>query len=149
MTLVTPPLVVLNLPVGPLTNITPFTHRNGMTYLEILEGLKCYITDLLVPDVDGKFRDATDFINDAIQAQTDLVNGAVETVVNNSIVLQDPVLAALINDVSSISRIAFNQLLANIISEDVDDPGTFIIQQPELPGENGVLADPNDPGFFI
>jgi hypothetical protein len=36
-----------------LTNITPFTYRDGMTYLDVLEAMRHYITVDLVPGLDA------------------------------------------------------------------------------------------------
>ena len=41
------------LPLRPVSNITPFTYRDGETYLEILYALRDYILEL-GPEVDGK-----------------------------------------------------------------------------------------------
>ena len=38
----------------PINGITPFTYRNGLTYLEILERISCYIQDVLVGEINEK-----------------------------------------------------------------------------------------------
>lgn len=40
--------------IKPLTNITPFTYRDGMTYLELLYSLRGYVTESLVPQFDNR-----------------------------------------------------------------------------------------------
>jgi hypothetical protein len=40
--------------IGPINNITPFTYRDGVTYLEILYKLRDYINDTLRPEFDAE-----------------------------------------------------------------------------------------------
>lgn len=40
--------------IGPLTNITPFTHRDNSTYLRILQEIVNYINNTLRPEMDGE-----------------------------------------------------------------------------------------------
>lgn len=42
-------------PVPPMANVVPFTYRDGWTFLEMVEELRCYIYDVLVPGVDANF----------------------------------------------------------------------------------------------
>lgn len=42
-------------PVPPMSNIIPFTHRDGWTFLEMVEELRNYIYTVLVPGVDDNF----------------------------------------------------------------------------------------------
>ena len=60
-----------------LTNITPFTYRDGATYLTILEGLSVYITDTFGPSVDGTIAELATAIEtaiDEVQRRVDLIN---------------------------------------------------------------------------
>lgn len=41
------PVVALPVPIAPLTNVTPFTYRDGFTFLERLEDLAEYINSLV------------------------------------------------------------------------------------------------------
>lgn len=89
-------------PFKPVNNITPFTYRDGVTYLEILESLSFYVQNTLVDYVNENFtnlgnefeievnRLITD-INAALETQseenaeaatalTEYVNGVVETI---------------------------------------------------------------------
>lgn len=83
------PVPITGFPEGlrPYNNITPFTYRDGLTYLEVLESLRAYIRDILVPHVDtevGQLAAAWDAevsalittINAALTAQAEDVNGA-------------------------------------------------------------------------
>lgn len=42
-------------PVPPMANVAPFTYRDGWTFLEMIEELRAYIYDVLVPGVDENF----------------------------------------------------------------------------------------------
>lgn len=86
---------VSNIPVigypdyTPYTQITPFTVRDGATYLLTLEALKDWIRDVLVPAIDTNMGDLqtewqtqvnalVDEINTAITQITDSVNTAID-----------------------------------------------------------------------
>lgn len=84
----------------PYSNITPFTYRDGLTYLEVLEKFRCYITDVLVPHVDSEVAELvsswqlnldeleanweiqsttlTDFVNSTVTTLTDSVNSSID-----------------------------------------------------------------------
>lgn len=72
----------------PYTQITPFTVRDGATYLLTLEALKDWIRDVLVPQIDAQIAglgdawsaDITDIVNQTNQTVTDLTN-AVNTAI--------------------------------------------------------------------
>lgn len=54
----------------PLNNITPFTRVDGWSFLEVLEGLRNYIVNTLVPEIDGDFEKITDQLNEWFDAYT-------------------------------------------------------------------------------
>lgn len=47
----------------PLNNITPFTRVDGWSFLEILEGLRYYVVEVLVSDIDSNNKDISDQLN--------------------------------------------------------------------------------------
>lgn len=150
MTIV-PPIPPIG-PLRPVGNVTPFTARDGDTYLSILHELRNFINNDLLPAVLKYVGDNSEFltkvvnelsanVNDSIaqlelnvsaqlseqddkitqqlddqsqlvleQLSTNLarVNEAVQQVVNSSIELQDPVAAALVNDLESATRVALS-----------------------------------------
>lgn len=66
----------LTTPLGPLTRITPFTYRDNDTYLTVLKLLEKYITDTLVPEVNGIFDEIlTTTIPDLFQEFETELNG--------------------------------------------------------------------------
>lgn len=103
----------------PLTNVTPFTYRDGVTYERLLymiiEKLNSTIVDFndqnteLYSDIVEQLNDTIDSVNAALGEQTDEVDqkiaelesdvaDAVLQLISNSVDLQDPVLAGIISD---------------------------------------------------
>lgn len=127
-------------------NITPFTYYDGATYLEILERLRKWLTDVLTPAfddvveiIDGMIQEALEGVERDLDemraevqaaldsvAETDAelrayVDDVLQQVINNSIELQDAVLAGIIrDDPESESRGAIRDVLA-------DDLGRYSI----------------------
>lgn len=79
-------MVIINpVPVPPYggvayTNITPFTYRDGATYLSVLESLRAYIRDILVPHVDGSFDQLEKYVDTAVSQLTDYVEEIAENI---------------------------------------------------------------------
>lgn len=111
-------------------NVTPFTYYDGATYLEILEALRKWLRDVLVPEFDGlseyideQIADMVAVVDQEITANkewteqqiTDLtayVDNAVQQIINESIEVQDEVVSGLITGESETSRVlnlAINQ----------------------------------------
>lgn len=118
-------------PYGDYTNITPFTFRDGQTFLEQWYDLQVYIAGTLLPFIDANFSELydaftaevnrmIDTVNQALATQdsevdqkiadlTTYVDNAVNSIINNSISVQDPVMAGIINNSASQSRTAWNK----------------------------------------
>lgn len=75
-------------PYMPLSNITPFTYRDGLTYLEVLECLRTYVNTTLVDFVNTNFgilgddfssevNTLIEAVNTQLDAQTAVVNTAI------------------------------------------------------------------------
>jgi len=62
-------------PYKPLNNITPFTYRDGATYLEVLEDLRFYVNNTLVAFVNTNFG----MLGDAFETQVNLMIDNVES----------------------------------------------------------------------
>src|SRR5699024_1102497 len=102
--------------------ITPFTYYDGATYLEILEALRRWLTDVLVPGVGGVYGDVDErvpapvnYVDTAIAENktwteqevntlTAYVDDAVQQVINDSIEVQDPVVAGIVDNPASLTR---------------------------------------------
>lgn len=128
------PLLPFTRPGAIINNITPFTYRDGITYLEYLESLKDYLIEVVVPFIDESFDSlenkwADDMVeiiaavNSALavqtadnaaqmQALTDYVNAQVQLIINDAIEVQDPVVAGIVGDTGSETRIALDGLYA-------------------------------------
>lgn len=116
----------------PYTNITPFTYRDGITFLQKTESFQTYINDVLIPWVSSNVTILGDefaaqvntlitTVNNALATQdaevdqkiTDLtkyVDDTMAQVVADGIQLQDPVMAGIIQTPTSQSAVALNQL---------------------------------------
>ena len=100
----------------PYTNIQPFTVRDGATYLIVLESLRTWIRDTLVPHVDNEIGGLSESWAEQVTAVTDAfaneVDRLVQEMVDNAIELQDPVMLALLNDVESLTRSKIDEILS-------------------------------------
>lgn len=116
----------------PYTNITPFTYRDGLTFLELTEAFLLYLNNTLIPFINNNFSEFDDEftadmnalineVNTALANQTadvdkkiaDLtkyVDDSIAAIINNSIQVQDPVMAGIINNPTSQSRVALNNI---------------------------------------
>lgn len=116
-------------------NITPFTYYDGLSFLEVLEALRAWLRETLIPGldgiieiVDGMIQAALECVeidlevmrqelNDALASieltDTELrayVDDVLQQVINNSIELQDAVVLGLVSDETSDSRGKLNDL---------------------------------------
>ena len=74
--------------ITPLSNISPFTYRDGFTYLEILEKMRQWLNDTLVPDVNAGINNAiAEFQKGIENAETRVVESeaAHTLLVNNAL----------------------------------------------------------------
>lgn len=157
-------------PYAPYTNITPFTYRDGVTYLEKLESFQAYVNNYLVPFINTNFlelgQEFTDevnkmitTVNDALTLQdtevdqkiTDLtkyVDDTMAAVVADGIQLQDPVMAGIVNNATSQTRVALNGLYGRKFQTNAAD---FATLQAAIDGTatGGSLFVPNDRTWTI
>jgi len=134
-------MVIINpVPLPPFgghayTNITPFTYRDGWTFQRVLEELRKYIRETLVPLIDGSFESVETYVNNAVSELvtyvdtsieetetwtteqianlTNYVNEQVQLIINDSIEVQDPVVAGIMGDSESNTRNVTDGLYAN------------------------------------
>lgn len=136
----------------PTTNITPLTYRDGVTYLEKLERLSRFIKHELMPwfndnlesfteefkeivnelvdQVNTALEGQANDVSDALEALEARVNAAIADIINNSIELQDTVMAGILANDDSETRAALD--LA--ISEDIEAGGATRATLDELYG---------------
>lgn len=119
-------------PFKPLSNITPFTYRDGATYLEVLEGIRAYVNDTLVDFINTNFTELGDKFEtevnrmiDQVETQlsaqdaniaqeiadlTTYVDNAVQSIINESITVSDAVIYGVITDTNTTSRTELDTL---------------------------------------
>lgn len=120
---VTPPYIP---DYSPMPNITPFTYRDGLTYLQRMERLVKYINRVVVPWVQENYDTLADtfvtqvnvlidYFNEQIgdldgKSVEEAIDDLIDQVVNDSIQLQDPVMAAIVQDTNSVTRPALDTI---------------------------------------
>lgn len=112
-----PPIVV-----GPLTNVQPFTYRDGETYASMLYRLRAYVIalgemvntslDQTIAAVDAAIAANQIWTQSEIQKMIEYVNEQVALIIDDSIEVQDPVVAGIFNDPASQTRVKTDTLYA-------------------------------------
>lgn len=130
-------------PYGPTPNITPFTYRDGKTYLQILEGLRVYINQTIVPFVDESIDDLENKWVEEVNRLIDAVNAAIDEVLNASIEVQDPVVAAIFRNDASETRSVTDLLYASksIVDALVELTETGYLSEQELATTYALITD--------
>jgi len=100
-------------PFKPLNNITPFTYRDGMTYLEVLEEIRRYVNHELIDFINTNFTKLGDDFEIEVNKLIDAVNEAIEEVTENTENYQDAVIAGIISNLESQTRVLLDDLYAN------------------------------------
>lgn len=105
------PILLDGLPYSsPVTNITPFTVRDGTTYLIILEELRTWLREYLVPTVNEGFEAVDSGTTEAIDTLIEDVNSALtaqSTDINTALAAQ---VANVANMLSSQNALVSDQL---------------------------------------
>lgn len=114
-----PQLPLYVAPYKPLNNITPFTYRDGLTYLEVLEELREHLNE------SNEFvNENFDALGDSFEAEVNrliaAVNEAIEELITEEATLQDATVAALISDTESVTRQLLDGLYAGQETSDED-----------------------------
>jgi len=154
-----PPIGNYTPPFMPITNITPFTYRDGATYLEVLETLRAYLNGTLVPYINDNMAELgdefaaqvntlIDTINAQLSAQNDAVTAqlaaqntsiqeAIDSVVNSSITVSDPVVLGIVNNINSESRKYLDTIYAKTVNgKGFDAVGNITIGKVDVGLEN-------------
>lgn len=95
-------------PLSPLTNITPFTYRDGETELETLARFRLYINTTLVDAFNENNTEVVDEVNNLV---TEL-NAAINIIVTSSIIAQDTVVEGIVANTASATRVELDALYA-------------------------------------
>lgn len=113
MTTQIPPYVA---PYKPVPQVTPLTYRDGITMLKKLELLQRYINKELVPFVNDNMEQLGDDFETQANALIEAVNAAIDMVINDSVEVQDPVVAELVANATSATNDAIEALNAAIMN---------------------------------
>jgi hypothetical protein len=113
-------------------NVTPFTYRDGLSYVQKFERLKDYLNRTILPYINEHFTELYDEftrqvnlmiteVNEALATQDAnndekianleaFVNAQVQAIIEDSIQVQDPVLTGILSDPNSDSRAALDKI---------------------------------------
>lgn len=108
------PIPDYSAPFKPVPNVTPFTLRDGDTMLKKIDYINKYIIRSLIPWIDENYALLGDQFEEQVNLLIAQVNAAIADVIGSSIELQDPVMAAIVANASSETRIALDDLYATI-----------------------------------
>lgn len=90
------------------SEVQPFNYRDGATYTQILESMRVWILDDLVPYLNTNFSDIQDNWDENIQNIVAGINDALQTalnaIANANVIITDPAVLAAFNAVTSQSR---------------------------------------------
>lgn len=96
------------IPIRPVTEVTPFTYRDGFTYMSILNQLVEWIRDKIVPklgEIDAELAAYINDVNTRIQAIIDELNNALATLdpehVSELVASLEPRIVAIQSDLST------------------------------------------------
>lgn len=110
-------------PYMPLSNITPFTYRDGLTYLEVLECLRAYVNTTLVDFVNtnfgilgDEFSSEVNTLIEAVNTQLDAQTATVNTAIADDKTYVDAQIATMQTSVND----AVQEVIASSIT--VQDP---------------------------
>lgn len=98
----------------PIPQVQPFTFRDGVSYVERFERLVKYLNRVILPTVNENINTLGTEFETEINTLIQQVNDAIQLVIDSSVVLQDPVLAAIIADTGSASRAELDALYATV-----------------------------------
>lgn len=112
----------------PLSNVVPFTYRDGMTFLELLEETRSWINGTLIPELNGNVGDWTDLFSDrvvgvenrVIENETvfqETLNGFIADVESNMAVLNDSGFAGVVADPESKTAKAIDGFVDSTVAE--------------------------------
>lgn len=157
----------------PFPNVTPFTVRDNATYLMTLEDIVDYIQNDVYPFISENIKELVDSwlenanrvieeVNKALDAQSEEIEEALKDqivafeslvmqIINSSIEVQSPVVAAMLTDKTTDARVALDSILSAVLTEDPADDLLYILNtSPDVPAiiYGNLVPDPDNPGFF-
>ena len=109
----TPVLPDYAAPFKPVPNVTPFTIRDGATMLKKIDYINKYIDRVLIPWINENFAELADDFEEQVNILIAAVNAAIQAVIDDSIELQDPVMAGIVADLESQTRELLDTIYAS------------------------------------
>lgn len=106
---------------GPSPQVTPLTFRDNLTLLDKLTWIDRWINRELVPYINTNFSELTTTVNEDINRLIEAVNNAIDEVIGNSVTVQDPLVATMLQNSNSATRIALNAILDNYYTKTAAD----------------------------
>lgn len=95
--------------MGPLTQVTPFSYRDGMTYAKMLEGLRCYLNEFIVPEFNDKMEEIiADFQAGVTNAENAVIANKAEWQT-----LFDAFMASVLSQLATLNDTAVSGLVGN------------------------------------
>ena len=128
---ITPPVFL----PGQYPNIAPFTIRENPTFLHILESMRAWISNTLVPYVNENVAGIADSWNENAIEIVNAFNAEIDRLIlemaENAIELQDPVMSELLVTLTSETRIALDEILSDFYTKTSADE-TFETKEDSL-----------------
>jgi lysophospholipase L1-like esterase len=115
-------------PFKPVPNVTPFSIRDGDTMLRKIDYINKYIERVLIPWIDENYALLGDQFETQVQLLIASVNAAIDMVINDSVDVQDPVVAGMIADSGSQTRTALNNVYATLTTTNALDVRLDILE---------------------
>lgn len=117
MSIVLPPY---NFPVSPIPNITPFTYRDGLTYLERMEAFITWVNDVVVVFVNDNYSELADTFETEVTTLINTVNQALaDQTANNNTALNDQLTA--VNTALTNLQISVNSQIGDLEGQTVEE----------------------------
>jgi hypothetical protein len=96
----------------PVPTVTPFTYRDGVTMLKKLDNMVRYINIVIIPFINNNFEALADEVEADINNMIQLVNDAIQEVIDSGVTIQDPVVAGIFGNPASQTRVVTDALYA-------------------------------------
>lgn len=108
------------------SEVQPFTYRSGATYTQILESMRVWILDDLVPYLNTNFSDIQDNWVQSVQEIVDGINDALQAAINaiaaSDVIITDPAIIAALNATNSQSLDYFSTRYGYVLQGSGIDP---------------------------
>lgn len=115
--MVEPFLPEYEFPFKPVPQVTPLTYRDGLTMLKKLDSISRYLNKVMVPFVNENYAELADNFETQVNALITAVNAAIQTVLDDSVEVQDIVVAEIFENEDSATRNVTDLIYASFAIE--------------------------------